>query len=398
MLFININDKLSISGGVEVYLSLLNRHGHSKGMKFAWWGVSLTSPDNYEIQLSNEHKELLKKEDLALFLKRKFKELQATGFNVHSISDSFLIQKLAEIGPVVRFMHEPRMICPGQGKFWRFSEKPCTKPFGMHCLIHSYTEGCANRHPKRLLKAWNNTFFETKNASHLYEKIVVMSDYMKTESLNVGIREDQIEVIPYFTEPSKTEVNLRTKFDAKKLIFIGRLIEHKGPHRMIEYLAPLFEEDHELSLDIIGDGALKPLLQEQVAKLGLEKRINFIGWLSNDRIHEKLSESSLLLFTSLYPEAFGIVGIEAMLHHTPVVAFDVGGVSTWLDDNESGFLVDADDANSFRKCTKDLLNDFTVYSRMAMNGRKEVEERFLPSSHLSKLNNLYHSVLKVGIQ
>ena len=52
-----------------------------------------------------------------------------------------------------------------------------------------------------------------------------------------------------------------------------------------------------------------------------------------------LHKSYVVLFPSIYPEAFGISGIEAMMRAKPVVAFNVGGVSTWLEHNKTGILV-----------------------------------------------------------
>ena len=47
-------------------------------------------------------------------------------------------------------------------------------------------------------------------------------------------------------------------------------------------------------------------------------------------IDNYLSRASVVVFPSIYPESFGIVGIEAMMRGRPVVGFDVGGVKDWL--------------------------------------------------------------------
>ena len=83
--------------------------------------------------------------------------------HIHSLSNSKIINHCFSIAPVVRTMHEPRMFCPGQGKFWRLSERVCNKPFGIHCVYHAYKEGCCNRHPIRLIKSHANVLFETSN-------------------------------------------------------------------------------------------------------------------------------------------------------------------------------------------------------------------------------------------
>ena len=66
----------------------------------------------------------------------------------------------------------------------------------------------------------------------------------------------------------------------------------------------------------------------------------------------------------MYPEAFGIVGIEAMSLGKPVVAFDVGGVSSWLEHEKTGFLLNDRDVNGMTTAIQTLLTDEACRERM----------------------------------
>src|SRR5206468_9555238 len=50
-------------------------------------------------------------------------------------------------------------------------------------------------------------------------------------------------------------------------------------------------------------------------------------------------ECSLVVMSSVWPEPFGMAGIEAMRYGLPVVAFDAGGIREWLLDGHNGYLV-----------------------------------------------------------
>ena len=139
-------------------------------------------------------------------------------------------------------MHEPRMICPGQGKFLRFSERACNKPFGLHCFFHSYKEGCCNRHPVRLLKLYKNVLFEALDASKKYSSIIVMSKYMLDEAIEAGYSKKKLILNSLFTpKVNESDFVYSSKNKIKSLIFIGRLSKTKGLHYAIKSVINLLD-------------------------------------------------------------------------------------------------------------------------------------------------------------
>ena len=97
----------------------------------------------------------------------------------------------------------------------------------------------------------------------------------------------------------------------------------------------------------------------------------------------------MIIFPSIYPEAFGIVGIEAMMQGKPVVGFNVGGVSTWLKNEITGFLTKPGDTEMLREKAELLLNDAEIYNRMSRNARSEALKKFVPAVHIGKLIEIY---------
>lgn len=392
MKVLHLNEHIEIRGGVETYLKLLKES--SEGGSFFWLGINETESKKFKVQRKGSKDQIISSSEIRSYFLDLVKKRQIDIICIHSISNPFLIKQLNGIKPIVRFMHEPRMFCPGQGKFWRFEEKPCVQPFGLHCCVKAYTKGCNNRHPKRILSSWRNTAFEIEEGNKIYEAIVVMSDYMKEEAIKVGFDSSKIHINPYFTKSIESqEIDVEQKFTNQKIIFSGRLIEHKGPHTFLDIVFPILKKHKHVKIEIIGDGPMLAKLRQAVVNAGLDEQIDFLGWLKAHTIKQKLLESTVFCFTSLYPEAFGIVGIEAMMAGTPVVGFDVGGSSTWLENQSSGYLIEPEDCAGFGRKIELLLTNKLVYDNLSSSSHEKAKNLFSKEVHLKKLNNLFQSVI-----
>ena len=313
--------------------------------------------------------------------------------NIHNIFNPAIVRFCFQLRPVVKHVHSPVMVCPGKDKFWRYSEKPCNISYGLHCFWHIYSQGCANRHPKRVWNAWNYVKFEINDAANRYKKIIVMSDFIKQGMMECGVREEQMICNPYFTNKIDF-VSDNSDQPIKKILFVGRLISSKGPHIMLGALTKLLSERNDIQLEIIGDGIMRASLAQVITDKELNKKVFFRGWLKKEEIDKAIGESYMIIFPSIYPEAFGIVGIEAMMQGKPVVGFNVGGVSTWLKNEITGFLTKPGDTEMLREKAELLLNDAEIYNRMSRNARSEALKKFVPAVHIGKLIEIYRGSIE----
>ena len=81
--------------------------------------------------------------------------------------------------------------------------------------------------------------------------------------------------------------------------------------------------------------------EESWRTLAREQNVDavFHGWVAGDARTALLRSASLIAVPSLWPEPFGLVGLEAAVHGVPAVGFDVGGIGEWLRDDVNGRLV-----------------------------------------------------------
>jgi glycosyltransferase involved in cell wall biosynthesis len=94
---------------------------------------------------------------------------------------------------------------------------------------------------------------------------------------------------------------------------------------------------------------------------------------------------------SLWPEPFGLVGIEAHAAGRPVVASATGGVADWLQDGISGLSVAPGDEQALGTALNELLADPARQAAMGEAGRKLVAARYTPQRHVDALMRAYQS-------
>jgi glycosyltransferase involved in cell wall biosynthesis len=392
---LHINDKITISGGVEVYIKQLLELSPKHGIKALWLGINTSNGffnlKSFSTETDNKHK--LSFNELFKYLTEFISNNKIEIIHVHSLSSPKLIELCLKLAPVVRSMHEPRMVCPGQGKFLRNSEQICNKPYGLHCFYHAYKEGCCNRHPKRLLKAYKNVIFETKIASFKYAAIFVMSDYIFDEALKVGYSKNKLFLNPYFTPTVSKEVIIDCINDKlKSLVYVGRLSRTKGVHYAIMSVISLLDQGYKVQFDIVGSGHdenyFKSLVPEKY-----KSQFIFHGWQDREATDLILRKAYVVLFPSIYPEAFGISGIEAMMRAKPVVGFNVGGVSTWLKNYKTGFLVEQKNSKEMANKVALLIDDVSLYRRFSTISRDIAISEFSEKKHLNMLKIAYKKIL-----
>ena len=128
--------------------------------------------------------------------------------------------------------------------------------------------------------------------------------------------------------------------------------------------------------------------------------------LPKSEIIELYSQATVFCCPSIY-EPFGIINIEAMACNTAVVASAVGGIKEVVVHGETGLLVPVEQQNTApfepvdpEKFAKDLADgvnqliaDDDLRAKMAINGRKRVEEKFSWTEIAKQIKNIYESLL-----
>src|SRR5689334_21576515 len=97
--------------------------------------------------------------------------------------------------------------------------------------------------------------------------------------------------------------------------------------------------------------------------------------------------------SSVWPEPFGMLGLEAMRYGLPVVGFDTGGIKEWVVDGRNGFLVPWMDRTAYAARVEELLGDKTLARQMGETGRLLVSEHYDFSRTITRLEDLFARVV-----
>ncbi|MFQ5692238.1 MAG: glycosyltransferase family 4 protein, partial [Nitrospinota bacterium] len=224
-----------------------------------------------------------------------------------------------------------------------------------------------------------------RRAHRRMPRMVAPSGFVRALLVRNGFPAEGIDVIPYFTDlPGGPDAEP----EARRVLFVGRLAPEKGIDLLMDALASL---SAPCALDVVGDGPeMDPLRRKaEAAKGRVDAR--FHGWVDNAEVSRFYRRAALLAFPSYSLETFGIVGIEAMAHRRPVVAFDVGGVREWLAEGETGYAVPRKDVAALAGRIGRLLEDRELARRLGERGRALVEERFTREAHMRRLVPLLES-------
>ncbi len=141
-----------------------------------------------------------------------------------------------------------------------------------------------------------------------------------------------------------------------RVVWAGRMAGEKGLPELVEAVE-LLARERPVELLLIGDGPARALVDEEVARRGLDGRVRFLGYLGDrTRYFQALREGDLFVLPSA-AEGVPKVVVEAMAAGVPVVARSVGRTADVLGRGERGVLVQEPGARPLAQAMARLLAD-----------------------------------------
>lgn len=209
-----------------------------------------------------------------------------------------------------------------------------------------------------------------KSVQPLTAKIITVSEYDRKLALTKKIApaHKMVTIHNGIDQIEKQVASNREKQEHPLIVMVARFEVPKRQDLLLEALAEL--SDIPWHLQLIGDGSLRPNLEQFIATKGLTDRVSFLG--NQLDVASLLEESHLFVLLSDW-EGLPISIIEAMRAGLPIIATNVGGVNELVSDNENGFLINRDDKDLLKNRLKQLLMDQN--SRQKMGDASE--RRFL---------------------
>jgi glycosyltransferase involved in cell wall biosynthesis len=161
---------------------------------------------------------------------------------------------------------------------------------------------------------------------------------------------------------------------APLVLYLGKLTPRKGVDHLVEAMARLRRTDAVLVVagNDMGVGAA---LARQTERLGLQRRVRFVGLLTGQERLAALADADLLVYPST-DEIFGLVPFEGLLCGTPAVVSDDCGCGELVARARAGELVRYGQPEGLARSIDGLLDDDARRSRMVARGREFIRSHF----------------------
>lgn len=231
------------------------------------------------------------------------------------------------------------------------------------------------------------------------DALLVNSPYSKM-LLDDIITFQHIKLIPVGLDCSYFLPSKRIDHPVFSILFVGRLVSWKGPQLTIKIFKGLAKSKQEVQLLMIGDGALKEEIEDEIKVNKLEDKIKLLGALSQDEIIDYMNSSDLFLYPAMYDKTIGaadtqgLVIQEAQAMELPVVCSDVGGIKYGLVDEVTGYIVKEGNIEGFVEKIQFLIDHPEIRMKMGKSGRSFVSEKFDSKVIGGQLEGVYYEVLQ----
>ncbi len=201
---------------------------------------------------------------------------------------------------------------------------------------------------------------------------------------------NNILIIPNVVpKPTLVKQNIAASL-AKQIVSVGRLCFSKGFDTLIHAFYKLSINYPDLTLTIYGEGAERINLENLIASLDLQNRVQLPGAIKN--IQEALIQADFFIFPSHY-EGFPNALCEAMAIGLPVVASNCSGNVDIVEDHANGRLFPVGDVDALIKIMQELIGDFEQCEKLSINARK-ISEQFSEARIYSMWEEVINSVTK----
>lgn len=253
-----------------------------------------------------------------------------------------------------------------------------------------YAQRHANDYAKRVFQLSERVTF-LANSQHTQQKL-----------LAIGIPKEKIHIVYYGVEvPSLAQCTKSSLPDNRplNLLFLGRLVDFKGPDKVIKLFDIACQQGLNAHLTIAGDGNLMPACQLLARDSEYCDRITFTGPVSRERASQLFAEADIFInhqclgLFSKREEAFGVTMIEAMSYGLPILTTKSGGIPESIISGKTGYLVEPGNMEDAVEQLLDLAASSQTRQIFGRNGRLHIEKNFSLEKQKSRLNTILNETL-----
>lgn len=229
-----------------------------------------------------------------------------------------------------------------------------------------------------------NSEFQKKFNAFLYKQVTSVISVSRASEKDLihhfPFLKGRTSVVPVGLE-KKTILPVHLRPDGRKhIVHVGGFSFEKNHEGIIRIFKKVLEKKAGVHLHFVGDGPLRPRIEDLVKREGLQNKVTFYGFVNNPLSFIKGAD--ILILPSIIEGLPGVL-LEAMYCKIPVVAYNVGGIPEIITER-TGSLIPKGDEEKFAQSIIEVLNNpqadqIKKAHRMVVNGfmNDHLTERFL---------------------
>lgn len=251
------------------------------------------------------------------------------------------------------------------------------KLFGKKTVVHLHLG-------TQIDEVWN------ANYQNMFEKSdcgILLSERLKSTVQDHIGNSSKLQVV-YNPCPIITDTTTYRK--QNQILFSGTLYEGKGYMDLINAFAKIAPQHPDWKIVLAGNGEVEQA-RATALKLGIEKQVELLGWVSGDAKHRAFCEAKALCLPS-YAEGFPMAVLDAWAYGLPVITTPVGGIPDVAVDGENMLLFNPGDIESLATKLEMIITDEMLRNKLAVSSVKMAAERFNLNTITAKVAEIYESI------
>ncbi len=237
-------------------------------------------------------------------------------------------------------------------------------------------------------------------------RLITVSEFMAGQMEHYfGTPRDKIDVIPNGVSirpapplSGAESQAFRRRFagdDEQIVFFVGRMVYEKGLHVLIDAAPQILRAKPATKFVLAGTGSQLEALQKKAWEGGVYQQCYFTGYVSDEDRDHLFQVADVAVFPSLY-EPFGIVALEAMARHCPVVVSVTGGLAEVVHLHETGLTAHCGVPESLAWAVLQTLDHRNWARRRAENAYRQVVTRYTWPRVAARTEEVYRRVVREG--
>ena len=320
--------------------------------------------------------------------------LEQSQFKLLHAQEGSIVKEMTGECPSIFTAHNHTVYCPSGTHYLPSSTVICPRSMSViGCTLGHLVDGCGSKRPQKIVDSLSVSYRLLDRLKKLKILVIANSDYVRRQLIKNGLPPEQTVTLRCGVATSRRNFFPLTQeiHQEQRILFVGRIVPDKGLQWLLNALV---KTSGLIRLDIAGDGWYRPQMEKLVKQLGLSDRVVWQGWCNSEKLDALYEQCFAVIFPSVWPEPAGLVTLEAYARYRPVIASDAGGIPEYLQHEQTGILVPANDISKLADAITDLSINYQKSHYLGRQGHALFLDEFTMDIHVNRLTKIYEKTIE----